>query len=274
MSAESFPPPLHIILFAALPQETAAFKKKTGPWRRLPHAPGPAWQHSGKDRSLFLVETGMGERRLKTLFEWATSLRRCDLLVSFGFGGGLTPELGVGALCLCDRFLRWNPQEHTIEVPGVQIDGLKWEEALRVAHRVRNCVDVTTPRMVPKADLGLHLPAGSSPALVDMESHCLANLARAASTPFVVLRAISDTLDHELDFDLSSIADDTGSLQIRKLADAFLRKPTLIKSFVQLWHDSRKAGRILGEAVATLTTLPHEQLEGILRTSCVRNWKG
>jgi len=269
------PPFLRLVLFAALPQETAGFMRRTGPWSRLAASPCPAWTSERKDCSLLLVRTGMGMHRLPRLFEWAAAQRGCDLVVSFGFGGGLTPELQVGDLCLCNRFFRWSPDESTIEPDGLAMDGRVCERILKAFHAVRTCVDVTTPRVASKSEIGRHLNplTGGSPALVDMESHTLAQLAHEASIPFVTLRSISDTLDDKLDFDLSSIADGQGNIRIRQFAAMVLRRPCLLRSFLHLWRDSRKAALSLSEAAAALVSLPADQIRAILETSRVTPWK-
>ncbi len=273
---KSMPSPalLRLILFAALPQETAVFMRKTGPWSRQPASPCPAWTSEQRDRSLLLVQTGMGAYRLPGLFTWATAPRSCDLIVSFGFGGGLTPELRVGDLCLCNRFCRWNPEKRSIEPDALSIDGRVCEQILQTSHFVRSCVDVTTPRVASKEEIGRQLGplAGRTPALVDMESHTLARLAREAGIPFVSLRAISDTLDDALDFDLSSIADGHGNIRIPRTVATVLGRPSLVHPFFRLWRDSRQAALSLGKAAAALVSLPPEQITAILETSRVTPW--
>jgi hypothetical protein len=216
----------------------------------------------------------MGTSRLPGLFKWATALSGCDLILSLGFGGGLTPELQAGDLCLCDRFCRWNPEKRGIESHGLAIEGRACEQILQAIQSARSCIDVTTPCVVPKGEIGRQLGplAGGTPALVDMESYTLAELAREASIPFVTLRSISDTLAEELDFDLASIADGHGKIQICQLTATVLRRPGLIRSFLRLWRDSRAAARSLGEAAAALVSLPSEQIKSILKTSRVATW--
>jgi adenosylhomocysteine nucleosidase len=273
VTAEPSPSPLNIILFAALPQEMAAFKARTGRWNRAARAPAPTWQQGRPDRSLLLVETGMGKQRLQPLFQWATNTQKCDLLVSFGFGGGLTPRLNVGELCLCSRFVRWNPELSSVDFPELKIDARQWEEALGSELHLHTCLDVTTPQMTSKRGLSACRPlqelSEGAGAIVDMESHILAELAQAASIPFVALRSVSDPLDHELDFDLSAIADHKGKVQIPKILAAVLGKPARIRSLVRLWRDSRMAGQSLGQGLAILTGLPRERLDIILRSSSV-----
>ncbi len=267
-------PVLRFILFAALPQETALLMRKTGPWSRLIPSPCSAWKLEMNDRSLLLLQTGMGASRLPGLFKWATALSGCDLIVSLGFGGGLTPELQVGDLCLCDRFCRWNPEKRSIDSHGLAIDGRGCEQVLQTIQSARTCIDVTTPGVASKGEIGRQLGSltDRTPALVDMESYALAELAREASIPLVTLRSISDALGEELDFDLASIADGHGNIRVCQLAATVLRRPGLIPSFLRLWRDSRTAARSLGEAAAALVSLPSEQIRTILKTSRVAAW--
>jgi adenosylhomocysteine nucleosidase len=269
------PASLRLILFAALPQEAAFFMRKAGPWGRIATSPCPAWTSEKKDRRLLLMRTGMGMHRLPDLFKWAAATEGSDLIVSFGFGGGLTPELQVGDLCLCNRLCRWNPQKCTIEPDGLAFDGGVCEQILKSSHPLRSCVDVTTPRVSSKAEIRRHLSplTGGTPALVDMESHALAKLAQESSIPFVALRSISDALGAELDFDLSSITDSRGNVRIAQFTATVLRKPVLLRSFLRLWRDSRKAALALGEAAAALVALPSEQIRAVLEGSRLTRWR-
>jgi hypothetical protein len=130
--------------------------------------------------------------------------------------------------------------------------------------------------MMPKQRLSLglpHLPTNTS-ALVDMETHYLATRAQAASIPFLALRSISDALEDELDFDLSAITNKHGQLELHKLAAALLGNPLLVRSFLQLWRNSVKAGQIMGSALATLIRLPREPLVKSMGASGLEAWPG
>lgn len=274
MSPDPSRPDLRIVLFAALPHETVVLKRRTGPWERLAPSPCPAWRLHAKDRCLLLVETGMGDRRLAEILDWAVPGEGCDLLVSFGFGGGLTPGLRVGDICLCDRFCRWDVQRCSVAPEGLSTEHGRWMEVLGAGLSLTRCIDVTTPRPVPKKEIALQLAplTRHSPSLVDMESFALANLARAASIPFLTLRSISDELEHELDFDLSSVADEHGRIELRRIARSVLGRPALLLSLHRLWRDSRLAAASLGETVATLVHLPARRLRSIAATCHVRGW--
>ncbi len=274
MTANPFPRASRILILAALPQEIAAFKRDTGPWNRLTRSVFPTWRCDREDRSLMLVQTGMGSRRLADAFAWATSLEGCELLVSFGFGGGLTPDLRIGDLCLCHRFCRWDPSKQSLESHGLAVSHGPWRTALDTALPFRACIDVTTPRLASKQRVGRHLRrfTGSSPALIDMESFTLAHLAWEASLPFVALRAVSDELADEFDFDLSSISDDGGNLCIPRVVTTLLGRPGLLGPFFRLWLDSRKAASSLCRGAAALVQLPSTRLGDLLKASIVREW--
>ncbi|NTW37835.1 MAG: hypothetical protein HGB17_17365 [Syntrophobacteraceae bacterium] len=134
---------------------------------------------------------------------------------------------------------------------GWLVDGRVLLQTLRVHHPIQACIDVSTPRLISKREIGPRLAcfAGNAPALVDMESHALADLSRQAAFPFVTLRSMSDALEDELDFDLSPIADDQGKIGIPQLIGTVFRNPGLIRSFFRLWMHSRTAAIRLGEAM-------------------------
>ena len=239
---------LNLLLIAALPQEAGALRSRTGAWHRLRAAPCNSWRRESEGRNLFLIQAGMGNHRLAEVFDWAVSRRRIDLMISFGFGGGLTPTLQVGDVCLCDRFCRWDGGSRSIEPGGFTTPLGFWTESLGDRLSWTHCIDVTTAGLAPKRELarGLTPLILRSQALVDMESFTLARLAREASIPFLTLRSISDTLDQEIDFDLSLISDDQGSLETRRIALAVLHRPGLALTMAGLWHHSRRAAATLG----------------------------
>lgn len=267
---------LQTILCAALPQETGPFKRKIGGWRRVPGAPTPAWTCLFKDCNLLLLETGMGSHRLGSLIEWALTQHGCDLLISFGFGGGLTPGMRVGDLCLCDRFVRWDPVLSRVDLPGLAMDGSLRRELLESMPPLKTAMDVTTPRILSKQMLRLRLAhlTGNTPTLVDMETHALATFAQAGSIPFLALRSISDPPEDELDFDLSAITNENGQLKPCRLVAALLGNPLLIRSFFRLWHQSGVAGEVMGNALKTLISLPPERLAGIIENARLEAWAG
>jgi len=216
----------------------------------------------------------MGNHRLAEVFDWAVSRRRIDLMISFGFGGGLTPTLQVGDVCLCDRFCRWDGGSRSIEPGGFTTPLGFWTESLGDRLSWTHCIDVTTAGLAPKRELarGLTPLILRSQALVDMESFTLARLAREASIPFLTLRSISDTLDQEIDFDLSLISDDQGSLETRRIALAVLHRPGLALTMAGLWHHSRRAAATLGRAVASLVDLPYRELQAITENGPAKEW--
>lgn len=268
-------PLFSVLLLAALPQEAMALRMRTGLWKRLHTAPYISWRCDAGDRRLLLVQTGMGSRRSAEVFAWALSTAGCDLVVSFGFAGGLTAGLRVGDVCLCHRFGRWDEEKRSVAPEGLATSHGPWATLLGKGLIPTPCLDVTTDRLTSKKEIALALPSQVRrfPALVDMENFAWAGLARQASLPFLTLRSISDPLEHELDFDLSCISDERGHIANRRLMRAVLRKPGLAVDFAKLWRAAGRAAASLGMTTAALVGLPLEILQIIAEHSRVTEWR-
>jgi adenosylhomocysteine nucleosidase len=93
------------------------------------------------------------------------------------------------------------------------------------------------------------------PSAVDLESAAYARVAASFGVGYLVLRAISDTADEGLPFDLNLCRDDEGRLDRGKVARQALLHPT---SMPELW---RLRGRVARSAVR-LADLVETLLDG------------
>jgi len=242
-----------ILLVAALPQEYAHLTKITGPWKRFQMDPFSAWKCCTPDREMVLVETGMGRRSMLEGMQRAIGTVQPDLIICFGFGGGLSERLEVGQVNLVRYFVLWND--------AGSFDGEEFylepsSELLRFCseRRVGLCRSVTVGALTSKPRLSESV--GRFPAVVDMESYHAARIACDAGIPLLCIRAISDGLNDEIDFDLSTIADDSGQVKVGRVLLAVLRRPSLAGSFYRAWRRSRWASIRLGEILAALLDIP------------------
>jgi adenosylhomocysteine nucleosidase len=249
-------------IFAALPQEYRTFKRLMGGWTFQGTLPFKVFQHQAAGRQQLLVETGMSRKRLLEAVAWALKAGNPDVIISAGFAGGLQDSLGVGKVVWGETFselatngMRLNDR---FQLPMPKPAAAFCQQQL--VDRVRV---ITVERPVAKARLNRW--CGQHPAVIDMESSVLAEAAFYRGIPFICLRAVSDGLHDEIDYDLEDITDDRGRVRIRNVLRTILNKPALIRSFHSSWRRARLAARHLARALAALLTLPQPHLEALVQ---------
>jgi len=270
-----------ILLMAALPQEYGPFKGATGPWRRSESGSYPCFEATWDGKELVLVESGMGPQKASGALQWVWNARGpFDLIISFGFAGALDPRLRVGDVALGSISLFWPiAEEGRVSGKESALPKATFSPELKRFCRKEGVLEariVTVERPQPKATLARrlaetlsHIPAltnGSdvfsplSPFLVDMESAAVASFCRKRRTPFLLLRAVSDTLEDEIPFDVETLTGADGRITPLRALKAIAGHPHLLSSFFLTWQNSRKASRRLASVLVPLLGLPAEAL--------------
>lgn len=251
-----------LVVLAALPQEYAPLKRMNGPWRSMGNRGRPMFIWTGEDVEVVLLETGMGRKSIcKVLHD--DLMLSADLLLSVGFAGGLCPDLAVGDVLVGDRFVQRERME-----PGAGDGGrcFGFAERPALAHffpasRSRWVQVVTVEEPESKQDLSRSL--GDTPGVMEMETYHVARFAQQQGVPFLSVRAVSDGLYDEIDFDLGSITDSAGRVRIGGVLAAILRRPQLVRSFYGSWRRSSLAARKLAEFLSPLLHLSADQLKAL-----------
>jgi adenosylhomocysteine nucleosidase len=256
---------LRIVVFAALSQETGPVLKLMPGWRSLARRPFRTWRHQSSGTEVLLVETGMGnlaaERAALHIFAGAVAQALPDLILSVGFAGALSPDLALGHAVYARELAVYDDVSRTCPVrfkfnPSADL------AALLESLRVRPTRFVTVDRLRPKATLAELVP--ETPAVTEMESTSIAAAAHARNIAFLGLRAVSDVLSDEIEWDLDSMVDAHGRLSRSRVALAVLREPRLAGSFPGLYRGSKVAGDSLALTLAGLLALPEEELRALV----------
>jgi len=243
-----------ILLLAALPEEYRYLKKVSGHWRLVCYRPFRKLQCSFADKELILVETGMGEERIVRAIDWATAEGFPSMILSIGFCGSLTEDLPVGSVVLCETFqFGSRPEEHVEkEVFGYKDRSSVTSDICRALGA--ECAQlVTLVRPEPKHRLS-PLFVGNR-TVIDMESYFVARFASENTIPFLCLRAVSDGLHDEIEFDVDEISVD-GRVEIFRVLGLLLRNPKFLPAFFRAWIRSNRAARRLAKALFVLLALP------------------
>lgn len=254
---------MKILILAAIPQEHGFFRRMTGPWRRICRKPFTLREMQRDDRTVSLVESGMGAPAARRALDWGLTRTAPDLLMSVGFGGSITGEFEVGDVALGDRF----DAEPALDAaaPGRALAltiGEQWRKfAGSKGIRPARFLTVAGPR--PK--LELRSLYGDVPSLIDMETLFAARAAHERGIPFLSLRAVSDGPEDEIGFDLADITDSDGRISLGGVLRLIASNPRVIGAFYRSWRRSLKAGRRLGECLAEVVSLPAVDLDRIVR---------
>jgi adenosylhomocysteine nucleosidase len=254
--------PLRIALLFALPQEYTALKRLTAPWKRTRREPFKSFVRQAPPQELLLIESGMGHERMLEALEWLLGWTRPDLVIAAGFAGSLAQDLVVGDVCLGGRFIYCDLQPQSQPRPTIN---LKVSERLAhfcAEHRIRQAQIVTVNQPEPKPRLARVFR--ETPSIMDMESYFAGQWCYQNQIPFLSFRAISDGLYDEIDFDLETISDSLGRVQIPLVVASVLKNPQLFRSFYRSWKRSAKAAKNLGRALAGLLNLSSSELHTLI----------
>ena len=194
------------------------------------------WIGSTNDTA-FVEVGGMGRARAEAA---ATRLldRGVKALVSWGIAGGLDPSLEPG----------------TVVVPEVVVgaDGtclrtdVGWRD--RLLARINDCVHISVDpilhadEVITSPEEKRELYECRHAAAVDMESFGVATVAQDAGVPWIVIRAVADTADHELPRAVTEVCDVRGRLRLGPVLGLVFR-PRLWPALITLGRANAAAGR-------------------------------
>lgn len=273
---------LRIGLFAALPWEYQAFRRRLGPWKEFSDRPFKAFTLSMRDKDLLLVETGMGKAMVETALSWAFWSWHPHVLVSFGFAGGLSRSVSVGDVFLCTEIHYFDSNARVMAETGYLIDphheilafcrtqGAAAAHCITTLHLEAKGLlsidlrDVLRPQRAIHHDQSPPLCQADIPALVDMETYFAARFARDRRLPLLCFRAVSDTYDQELGFQLADISDSQGRVDPWRVFKAVVRNPAIITALMASWRRSHRASQELAILLRAFTDLPAGPIRAIL----------
>jgi nucleoside phosphorylase len=254
--------PTKIAMLFALPQEYGYLKRFTAPWLPKGREPFTTFVRRAPHQELILVESGMGGNRMLEAIQWLCGWTLPDLVIAGGFAGSLRQELRVGDVCLGVAFT-------SLDLP-LDGEGNAWfrtelsERTIHFCHeqRIQKTHIVTVRR--PKAKRLVSRNAEHAASIMDMESYFLARFCCRHHIPFLSIRAVSDGLEDEIDFDLETISDARGKVKIPLVLASIVRNPRLVRSYFHSWRRSHKAATNLGRALIALLHLPAAEFRSLI----------
>jgi adenosylhomocysteine nucleosidase len=204
-----------------------------------------------------LVQSGMGrpraEQALRAVLAQYQPVQPVAVL-SLGFCGALAATLRVGDLVVCSPVgalltLPSGPHVAPSPVGWLHCDGALVQQALALplppgAGQLVGGGCLTLPSAAGPRGVKHWLSASFPSVAVDMESFWIGRLAQQAGVPFLVVRAVSDTLAESLpSFD--GLVDDFGRARLSTLSRYLLHHPLRVAQFARLGLQAHRAAKRL-----------------------------
>src|SRR5271157_1824979 len=251
-------------LIAALPQEIAPFLRQAGQFERLRLGKFTAYSFRLPDLQGVLVRSGVGLKRALAASRTLIAAARPDLLVSFGVAGSARPGPQVGdvviarAACLLENAASIDSyfQLAQLSAPARQA---VWDVLGARQARLLSGIIFTTygSQELPP------LPSQIVNPLLDMETAGIAQVASSCSIPLLGLRAISDSVEHPLPFDLAMFYDQQQNLRLGRLVTMLIRHPRRLAQAMSFSQNVKLASENLAvalfEALKYTDMLEHKQ---------------
>ncbi len=195
-------------------------------WKPLVGASGVRGWRRGR---CVAVCGGMGSAAVTRA--WAAMQEWCapEVVLSVGWAGALTTELGVGAVCRPRCVVDARTGERFGD-PGAEV-------AVVTLDRV---ADATEKRRLREAYRGV--------VVVDMEAATVARLCAAAGVEFGCLKAVSDAVDVALP-DLNPFVTEAGQFAMRRFVAHAAVRPRHWGALVRFGHHANVAAENLARAV-------------------------
>jgi nucleoside phosphorylase len=239
---------MKILIFCALKEEALPIAEILNLKKSEQNA--RVYEGQFSSHSIILVISGMGRKNtLRACDEYLNPIP--DLVFSCGYSGGLDPNLPIGSVVLSREILilkQINPiqEDSRCDLKSSLENFRKYFDQL--SFKLHSGSTVTSFHVVSKPDEKEKLARDSKALSVDMEAGFIAK--RLPDTiPFFNVRAISDTVDDELEIDFSPWITKEGNIRKFAVMGYLLRHPDKIKFFWKIFCASQKARKRLVPAV-------------------------
>lgn len=198
-----------------------------------------------------LAASGIGMRRAQeSARRVLDEIPTVDLIILTGVAGALADNLGIGDLVLADRLMTRDGDNdqtaRTIEVPHAHLESYASalnRAGIRYARGAILTVKYPLVTGSEKRFAGEHNGA----IAVDMETAVIAFEAATRGIPFIAMRTIMDTVDHDLAS--AVLADENGKVRPLKAAAALARNPAMVTGVIRLVRNLRQATHSMAIAI-------------------------
>lgn len=239
-----------IAVFFALSQEMASLKSQVNIVKKIRYAHAVFYQAELQGFPITLVQTGIG-KNVSDVIHQLSKYFRIQLMVSSGFAGSVNPEIGVGDLIIGKRVLYSSQEtwEETIKIDStISCDTSIADIAVTLSStnnfRFHYGDILSVHKIIHQSLIKKRIGCQTSAIAVDMESFAIGERANAMGIPFIVVRAISDGADEDLEIyeDMVTVG---GDVNISATVRYLLKKPHRIPYLNRLRKQTRSATNTL-----------------------------
>ena len=228
-------------LIAAMPRESTALLRLSGPWQRVALESLPAYLFTISGQECVLVTSGMGIRRARDATRRLVDMISPRLLISFGIAGAVESNLEIGDVVLAKAFLQQNQGVIGPVMPLAawpdSAQGAAGKALASLGAHLFTGTAITTGGLQLSADrLG-----GLAHPVLEMETAGIAEVAADNGIPLLSLRSISDGPRAPVPVDLGEVMDENANLIASKLLKLVLRNPRLLLQSRRMMRNSRLA---------------------------------
>lgn len=193
------------------------------------------------DRGVLLAQTGMGRERAERAAQFLLERYPVSCLVSFGFAGGLAPDLQIGDLVVCRELLGPDGLEagrRHFSDPFLADMATEILEAIGACFSGGRGVTLEGVLYNPEEKRALGRSLGA--LAVDMESYWIAGVAAQWRVPFLAVRAVSDVVSESLP-PLDRFVGPDGTPMWRDAARYFASHPVDLVKMPSVYRNARLA---------------------------------
>lgn len=211
-----------------------------------------------------LLALGIGKECARLAAEMTIRCYRPDLIISAGFGGGLTAAAQEGDMVIGTEVLdleadngievRWRTA-HRLE----QLQGLR-AQASEHTCRVHFGKVISADEMILRATAKQRIGDATGALSVDMETSAVATVCAAHNTDFLSIRCITDRHDESLPSEFNDFFV-LGQLQRGRVIAAGARRPYLFLDLARMGYRAQMAGIVLARYLDT--TLQHLEIPAL-----------
>jgi adenosylhomocysteine nucleosidase len=246
-----------IALIAAMPEEIDPFLRRAGACAKEKIDRFDAWRFIAGGRGILLLRSGMGPGNALAAARALIAAASPDLLINFGFAGGLTGGTVVGNIVVANRLLLYRERlfseqagiaaEISEELTGILAGSLHGE-----GPQILRGTFITASQILRKKEMASLLPPGAANPVLEMETAAVAQAAGEGNVPLIAIRAISDGAEEELGFTISEFTDSEMNIRLGKVLWTVAKRPWIVPQLLRLSGNSRIAGKSLAMALAAL----------------------
>lgn len=215
-----------IAIVAAMEDEIAPLRERLVDAEEIKHGPRRYQRGTLRGVPVVLTATGDGKRNADLGIRMLVQKMDPTRVLAIGLGGALSKDLRVGDLLVSSEVLEG---ENILGWPDLQ-----WLEEAQISmeHDLGRMVTVDEILATPEEKRRWWSATWrDQPAVADMESACFARVAIAYGIPYLVARAISDTLEESLPEFLEDCRAQDGSIDKSQVMWKAFWRP---KSWLQL----------------------------------------